>query len=421
MSSNNKIKFDSEKLKKQATNIKNNASKNIDKFFTYLTTNSKAFGLLELTIFIILLLIFYKFNIFNVSTNYPSLVQLFLLIITFVMIVSFFFVKERGNFKTPYLSTYLSKTFYTILAIILCVIIFILIFWLINNFSSLQTITIFVISILAIFGLLSLVYLAFKKTIDKFKNKHDLFIQLITNIFFYIPCLFVEFIEYIKYEYKITSSTVWIIFLIELLLITLYFILPIIWSKIAISDGTQLLKDPVYLFKKRTLGTFEDLHKNNINKTDNKFNYNYSLSFWYYINPQPPSTNKSYTKYTNILSYGNKPVIEYNGKKNTLRIRTENKLNKLVEIYLDKNIQYQKWNNMVINYDGANMDVFINSKLVGTQPNIAPYMTYENVTIGSDNGIHGGICNIKYYDRPLTKNDIEITYKILKNKHRPLF
>ena len=100
MSSNNKIKFDTEY-------IKNNASKNIDNFFTYLTTNSKAFGLLELTIFIILLLLFYVFNIFNISTNYPSLVQFFLLITTFVMIVSFFFVKERGNFKTPYLSTYL--------------------------------------------------------------------------------------------------------------------------------------------------------------------------------------------------------------------------------------------------------------------------------------------------------------------------
>ena len=72
-------------------------------------------------------------------------------------------------------------------------------------------------------------------------------------------------------------------------------------------------------------------------------------------------------------------------------------------------------------FNSTNMDVFINSKLVASQPNIAPYMTYENVTIGSDNGIHGGICNIKYYNRPLTKNDIEITYKILKNKHRPLF
>ena len=414
MSSNNKIKFDTEY-------IKNNASKNIDNFFTYLTTNSKAFGLLELTIFIILLLLFYVFNIFNISTNYPSLVQFFLLITTFVMIVSFFFVKERGNFKTPYLSTYLSKSFSTILAIIICVIILMLIFWLISNINSLHTITIFIISILAIFGLLSLIYLTFKKTIDKLINKHNLFIQLITNIFFYIPCLFVKFIEYIKFEYKITSSTVWIIFLIELLLISLYFILPIIWSKIVISDGIQLLKDPVYLFKKHTLGSFEDLHGNNINKTNKKFNYNYALSFWYYINPQPPNTNISYTKYTNILSYGNKPVIDYNGKKNILRIRTENKLNKFVEIYLDKNIKYQTWNNMVINYDGANMDVFINSKLVGTQPNIAPYMTYENVTIGSDNGIHGGICNIKYYDRPLTKNDIEITYKILKNKHRPLF
>ena len=64
--------------------------------------------------------------------------------------------------------------------------------------------------------------------------------------------------------------------------------------------------------------------------------------------------------------------------------------NDLVEIYKTKDIAYQKWNNFVINYDGGNMDVFLNGKLVASRPNIAPYMTYENITSGSNDGIEGG-------------------------------
>ena len=49
----------------------------------------------------------------------------------------------------------------------------------------------------------------------------------------------------------------------------------------------------------------------------------YSISFWYYINPQPINTGIAYTKYTNILTYGNKPAIQYNAEKNMVRIQTQ--------------------------------------------------------------------------------------------------
>ena len=88
-------------------------------------------------------------------------------------------------------------------------------------------------------------------------------------------------------------------------------------------------------------------------------------------------------------------------------------------IFETKNILYQKWNNIVINYDGGDMDVFLNGELVGSKPGIAPYMRYENVSVGEINGIQGGMCNVKYYNHILSKKDIKLTYKMLRDKNIP--
>ena len=93
---------------------------------------------------------------------------------------------------------------------------------------------------------------------------------------------------------------------------------------------------------------------------------------------------------------------------------------KLEEIYSTSDIDFQKWNNIVFNYDGANIDIFSNGKLVATKPNISPFMYSDILVVGKDDGIHGGVCNVKYYIEPLKKNDILKTYNLLKIFNPPL-
>jgi hypothetical protein len=159
-----------------------------------------------------------------------------------------------------------------------------------------------------------------------------------------------------------------------------------------------------------------------------RFRYSYALSGWYYINPQPPNTRTAYTTYTNIIKYGNKVNVEYNGKLNSLRVMAAvatigtdvaNKPNDSVEIYETKEILYQKWNNIVINYDEGYLDVFINGVLVGSRSGVAPYMSFDSVVVGAPTGILGGICNVTYYESPLSKSNIELTYKSLQGKKEP--
>lgn len=161
--------------------------------------------------------------------------------------------------------------------------------------------------------------------------------------------------------------------------------------------------------------------------------YTYSISGWFYLNPQPPNTSESYSTYTNILNYGKKVCIEYNGKLNSLRVMASAPLTKstqkstnsvdtnntLIEVFETKDIIYQKWNNIVVNYDNGTMDVFYNGVLVGTQSGVMPYMSFDTIVAGSAGGIMGGICNVNYYRNILPEKTIKLNYKTLRIKQFP--
>jgi len=149
---------------------------------------------------------------------------------------------------------------------------------------------------------------------------------------------------------------------------------------------------------------------------DSNYIYNYSISFWYYVNPTSNDDN-----YYNILTYNGKPLVEYNQHKNKLRIKTIEGRSKETIIYLDNNVEIQKWNHMVINYQSNTMDIFINNELVTTNFKLTmPYMGYDNIMIGQENGIQGGICNIMYFKRSIPKRDISLIYYLCKYENPPI-
>ena len=175
-----------------------------------------------------------------------------------------------------------------------------------------------------------------------------------------------------------------------------------------------LLKDPIYLSKKKVIGNYED-----IGSGVGAFNYNYSISAWMFIHEQAPNLRKSSNKFTNILDYGNKPKIQFNPSINKLRVIMTNGLDKEYVAYETDNFQLQKWNNIVVNYNGGTLDVFINSKLVSTEPNVVPIMSYDEITVGENDGLSGGVCNVVYFPKPLKLSKINSLYKSLKYKNPP--
>lgn len=167
----------------------------------------------------------------------------------------------------------------------------------------------------------------------------------------------------------------------------------------------QLVSKPIYT---NTLNNFESFqHKS-------PFNYQYSISSWIYINPQPPNTTPAYNKYSSLLNYGNKPNIMYKGRDNDLMIQMLKGDNKQIKTFHTKDVLLQKWNHIVINYIDNNLDVFLNNKLVGSEVNITPFMKHDMISTGENNGIHGGIKNTYHFNKPLYLWQINYLYNSQK-------
>ena len=276
-------------------------------------------------------------------------------------------------------------------------------------------------------------------------NLPMLAIILIKNVFFYIPCLINDSIEYVLKKINQEKNTPNIktylfLILIELFLITTSFLIPIVSEYINNNVGHTILNKPIFLKEKIELA-----HINyNVNEKERdvpvSFNpsvnhqkkleskiplikdleyYNFAISSWIYINPQSSGTSESYSKDTSILNYNNgQPNIMYNGKENKIKVYVKSNDKDILLYHGD--IEHQKWNQFVVNYKEGTTDLFINGELVATKENIIFTKEDGNIYVGTKEGIHGGICNVCYHKDPLSKFDLDILYNSCKNKTPPL-
>ncbi len=175
---------------------------------------------------------------------------------------------------------------------------------------------------------------------------------------------------------------------------------------------------PIYLGKKLLKATYKDLRTGGRLITGD-IRYNYGISCWFYLHSNAPNFYSD--KYYSIINYSEKPNIAYNPIKNKLmaRVQTDEYGNKHKEFLFD-NIKLQKWNNLVINYGNGVLDIFMDAKLIGSFPQVIPYVSSDNLTIGDDKGLNGGICNVVFFNNILNKERIQMNYDYLKNKNPPI-
>jgi hypothetical protein len=151
-----------------------------------------------------------------------------------------------------------------------------------------------------------------------------------------------------------------------------------------------------------------------------EFSYHYSISMWVFLHKLNGSYNNNRQT---ILTYGGLPSIYYNTQTSELMmIVTDHNGNEEILFQTNK-ILYQKWNHILINYNYGTVDLFINNNLVGTYNNITPQVDTDRIllTIGSSaNKNIGGICNVKYYNYPLSVENIQSIYTQFYKKNPPL-
>lgn len=177
-------------------------------------------------------------------------------------------------------------------------------------------------------------------------------------------------------------------------------------------DAREKIEKIDSTIKTKLASWFGFTKKKKVKASQFPFNYGYGISFWFYINTQPPSTSNAYSRFTNILNYGGKPSIKYRADKNELLVTFQLKDETTREIIMYNKLKHQKWNHFVINYDHGTVDVFINDELVATEKGVAPYMEHDHVVAGEKKGINGGIKDVRYYPEPLELKTIKHLFRM---------
>ena len=351
----------------------------------------------------------------------------------------------------------------------------VLLYWLLLFYNNVIVSTTIGNIFIYTFALIAISILVYKLVVKTSVYKDSPIFQLIFNSLFYIPCLLVSLFDNVsnaipknktkndivnglasgissikKSASEPTPFSYYIILIISIILLLSYFSLPSLLRSFTQQGGQILINNPINTSSSTPLASYAQLN----NSIDNH-NYQYGLSFWFYMDSANPSTNKSYETFTNILDYGGKPKVTYNASLNTLRItmkigeesnkyNSENRPKRKFDsngnliLYEKKDILLQKWNNIIINYTGGVLDIFYNGDLVKSSIGVIPYYNnnlpqtntetsetsetsenYDNLIVGQDNGLYGQICNVNYFKTSLNIFQIHYLYNSVKDKSPP--
>jgi hypothetical protein len=306
------------------------------------------------------------------------------------------------------------------------------IFWIsynIENLSGKSSIASFVLNLLLVAVILGLIYKTIYVKLPAGNANKNGFFNLLFTILLYIPCLISGGFDWIsKLSTGKEDKGAFMMLLTAIGLIVAYFKTPSLFNYISTQGGNQLVNNPVYTDSLYNLGGYQEL------TGSDEYDYQYAISCWIFLDAAGANMNPNYNKYTSLLNFGNKPNVLYNGKDHSLMITTHQKnledvtTNKLTDfdndgnriLYTNNNLLLQKWNNIILNYNGGTLDIFLNGELVKSSIEVVPYYTYENLTIGEKDGIKGGICNVVYFSHALSAKNIYYVYNTVKDRTPPV-
>jgi hypothetical protein len=409
-----------------------------------LTSNFSSYGTILFFVFLIGMAIFLTIRKNDLFDNKQKISSVMIILLVICILWSIFLnIYSSPDFTNNFADSNKIKFFKSSLYILFSIIISgLFIYWIsynIENITGKSDIVRFILISLIVILMLGILYKSVNinnnYSPNNYTKNNSQFMSTsfmsIINYLLYIPYMvstvFNLLGKYAVGQYNGVDAGSFMMLGVAIALIIAYFSTPTLFNLISTQGGKQLVNKPVYTNTEYSLGNYQELNGSE------QFDYQYAISCWIYVDALGPNTNASYNKFTSLLNFGDKPNIQYNGKTHTLMITMQQKNlknvtnNKLIDfddkgnriIYVDNNFLLQKWNNIIINYNGGTLDIFLNGKLVKSTIEVVPYYTFDNLTIGENGGIKGGICNVVYFRRALTSQNIYFLYNTVKDKHTP--
>ena len=329
----------------------------------------------------------------------------------------------------PFITSFLKYTI--LIGIVIGIILAILHVY--NNIPIIANTVLFAINIAILVGIFAMIVKIIGAEAPGYISGPPSWSSLLFKILIYLPCLFLDAVEFVKTEFKLaqTQWTYFILLIIEIILIALLFILPKAFDAVINHNGEVILDSvlPLNVNNDAIQVTTTDSNNNQTtsltpsladNVKNNKPDYNYGLSAWFYIHPQPKNTNSSYTTSNGvkIIDFSG-PTINYDASANLININVTGAT--ILETYQPKSkIPLQRWNHLFINFNNNGiMDVFLNNKLETSVPNVIPPLP-TSLTVGQKPGIYGQACNVVYYRTVLGSDAISWIYNTHKHLNPPI-
>lgn len=357
-------------------------------------------------------IILFRMDMWNLYKHYAELtILIFVIFVIFkVLIIIYVFVSKGDGVGVDINNLVILKFFvYEILAIAFGIIILTLILglsMLIIKYVSGNDIGMFLLYASILFMIVVTIIVSVIVILRLYKADSKMS-ELLKKILFYIPCFIRDSWGWVSARFSgvsiISIGVVIMVLLIQFILRPLY---NMISDKI---DEKYLLTGPVYTNNETVV---------EVPSVDNdligieKPNYNHSITCWFWIMPQSLDGRTSYTKHANILTYGGRPLLQYNPKLDTLRVSYRSSSSKLEELFSMKAIPKQTWNQFVINSNRGTIDIFINGELVSSKQVVEDEFIPSNIVVGSKDGIEGGIRNVDYSTELADARGVKMSYYI---------
>jgi hypothetical protein len=365
----------------------------------------------------------------------------------------------------------------------------------VGAFKILLLIVAFLIAVTSVLA----AYNAISKKDEAYDAKKNTNITLfILKILKYIPCFILDMVEIIKREFNMTTKPVWILLGVEVVVVGLYFLVPLISQALAYDESKTVLPNIADLRRMKDLGTLENAGIVRTSECSHKTKrkYDYAFSAWMFFIPHPPNVMKNGSGFAPVLDVNGIPTLLYKSTTNELQFRLnvykpatdassstsssssssasasasasssssaiydpsqeqEEKqeqqmiyddevdpdlLNtpqkvlpplpsapnpvalptvRSVIVYTIQNVPLQRWNHVFYNYDGANIDIFLNNELLVTLTDYVPAIEHGTIKAGGG-GVIGNIANVVFFNHHVTKDAITGIYNSHKDADVPV-
>lgn len=343
----------------------------------------------------------------------------------------------------PFITSFLKYTI--IIGIVIGIILAVLHVY--TNVPIIANTVLFILNIAILVGILAMIVRFIGAEAPNYISGPPTWSSLLFKILIYLPCLFLNLADYFRGELKLVQRQ-WsyvILLFFEIAFVVLLFLLPKVFDAIVNHNGEVILDKVLPLDAQSE--PFDIVTPNSDNNSNivsltpsladnvkkNTPHYSYGISAWFYIHPEPPNNSYSSASASNGISILNfatdsndtnaegAPQVLFDPSGNKLVISVQTDTTKNVSVTLPNQILLQRWNHLFINFNNNGiMDVFLNSRLESSTPNVIPKLPKTLIVGSNPGGIYGQACNVVYYKDVVGSQGVSWIYNTHKLLNPPL-